>query len=475
MKDDARLLHAYAKNGSEDAFAELVRRHLDLVYGAALRRTGNDSHRAREVAQQVFTSLARNARKLAGHQALHAWLHAATRNAALNLMISEARRRQRETEALSLATNVADPRASLHWGLLRPVLDAAIDDLPEADRHIVILRFLEHRSFGEVGGILRLSEDAARMRVNRALEKLRIALARHGVTSTASALAAVVSSQPLMAAPAGLATTIATQALAAAGSAGLAAAALSFMSLKLIATAAFSGLVAFGLTTYFHRDPAPRSAPSKINDLPSSTPLASLQQENQRLTSEIARLSQELADAKTASVEPAVPRAPAPQKSPSIGLTLPALQRAVLNNLRQIDAAREQYRLENGRDPGSIYDLVGENGYIRTLLSVGGEDYAQLSMRNGDLLTVITPEGIRITYDRSGKQTTQIQKTPGELHVEAMTARMHPALSKALAAYRAANNGKSPTNPQDILPFFALPSEGADFVELLEAQKAVRR
>ena len=82
MNDDTALLRRYAEEGSEAAFTELVRRHVDLVYGAALRRTGGDSHRAADVAQQVFTTLARQAQKLSRHTVLSAWLHTATRNAA---------------------------------------------------------------------------------------------------------------------------------------------------------------------------------------------------------------------------------------------------------------------------------------------------------------------------------------------------------------------------------------------------------
>ena len=95
MIDDATLLRRYAEEKSEAAFAEFVRRHIDLVYAAALRRTG-DAHRAKDVAQHVFATVARNARSLARHAMLGAWLHTATRNAALNLMISEQRRQIRE-------------------------------------------------------------------------------------------------------------------------------------------------------------------------------------------------------------------------------------------------------------------------------------------------------------------------------------------------------------------------------------------
>src|SRR5438105_1681631 len=120
MNDDAALLRRYAAEGSEPAFTELVRRHVDLVYGAALRRTNGDTHRAADVAQQVFTALARDARKLSRHTVLGAWLHTATRNAAVNLMISESRRHARELAAFNSAG--ATGGASPDWEHLRPVL-----------------------------------------------------------------------------------------------------------------------------------------------------------------------------------------------------------------------------------------------------------------------------------------------------------------------------------------------------------------
>ena len=101
MNDDAALLRRYYEEGSDTAFTELVRRHVDLVYRAALRRTDGDTHRAADVAQQVFTTLAREARQLSRHAVLGAWLHTARRNAALNLMISEQRRKARELAAHS--------------------------------------------------------------------------------------------------------------------------------------------------------------------------------------------------------------------------------------------------------------------------------------------------------------------------------------------------------------------------------------
>src|ERR1041384_7119854 len=99
MPDDAQLLRHYVEEGSEKAFAELVQRHLNLVYSAALRQVGGDMHRARDVAQIVFTTLARKAPSLTRHPVLAGWLHLATHHAATKAMRTERRRHAREQEA----------------------------------------------------------------------------------------------------------------------------------------------------------------------------------------------------------------------------------------------------------------------------------------------------------------------------------------------------------------------------------------
>ena len=209
MNDDAALLRRYAEEKSEAAFAELVRRHLDLVYSAAQRRLGGDAHRAADVAQQVFATLAREAARLSRHTVLTAWLYAATRHAAIDAIRADRRRQVREQEAHLMQTLAATPTLDAEWERLRPVLDAVMDELAEADRTAVLLRFFQQRPFAEIGATLHLSDDAARMRVDRALDKLRALLARRGITSTTAALGATLVHQAIAAAPAGLAGTVA--------------------------------------------------------------------------------------------------------------------------------------------------------------------------------------------------------------------------------------------------------------------------
>jgi len=218
MTADADLLRRYATEASEPAFAELVRRHVDLVYSAALRQTGGNHHWAQEVTQMVFTTLARKAGSLLRHPALPAWLYRTTAYTVAMARRSAARRSEYEqraaAEVLIAATGTSDE--TVNWAEVRPVLDAAMGDLPERDREAIVLRYFANAPLADVGRRLGLSENAARMRVDRALEKLRLRLERHGVTSAASAaaLGLALSGQAVMAAPVGLAVATTTAAIA---------------------------------------------------------------------------------------------------------------------------------------------------------------------------------------------------------------------------------------------------------------------
>ena len=231
MSDDAELLRRYTDDHDEDAFAELVRRHLALVYQAARRQTG-DAHRAEDVAQAVFTDLARKARSLSKRPSLAGWLHTSTRYAAIHAQRTERRRQLREQEAHAMNAPLhSSPANEGDWTRLRAVLDDALHALGERDREAVLLRFMESRPFAEIGARLAMTEDAARMRVERALDKVRKLLARRGVTSTSAALALLLADQAAAAVPAGLAAKITTTTLALQVVAGGATAGLGFFTL----------------------------------------------------------------------------------------------------------------------------------------------------------------------------------------------------------------------------------------------------
>ena len=218
--NDSELLQRYTEDRSEEAFTELVKRHIDLVYSAALRQVGGDAGLAEDVTQMVFIDLVRKASSLSSRIVLSGWLYTSTRFAAAKLVRGEQRRHVREQEACAMLNETTEPDAN--WEQLRQVLDAAMHELNARERDAVLLRFFEGRPLAQVGEQLGLSEDAARMRVGRALDRLRELLEKRGIRSTAASLAAVVSIQSTSAAPAGLAMHIAGAALGAtaAGSAG---------------------------------------------------------------------------------------------------------------------------------------------------------------------------------------------------------------------------------------------------------------
>ncbi len=271
MNDDLTLLRRYAEDRAESAFAELVGRHLNFVYAAALRQVNGDTHLAQDVTQLVFTDLARKARQLSGHRVLTGWLFTSTRFAAAKLVRAEQRRRAREQAAHLMPDS--DSTASPEWERLRPMLDDALAELGERDRMAILLRHLEGRPFAEVGAKLELTDNAARMRVDRAMEKLRHLLARRGVVSSAAALCLVLGNQAAIAAPAGLAATITGSALAGAGTT----ASLAFMSLTKLQLAFAGAIVATGagviavqehhLTTLRHELAAVAQANAAIPEL----------------------------------------------------------------------------------------------------------------------------------------------------------------------------------------------------------------
>jgi RNA polymerase sigma factor (sigma-70 family) len=232
MMDDAQLIGRFVESKDSGAFGALVERHVGLVYRTALRLVGGDAHRAEDVAQVVFVLLARKAEALRGRGSVAGWLYEATRRIARDVRRSEERRKRREegvfvmSELLGngVGAGASDAEARTDWETLRPVLDEALGELSAAEREVVLLRFFGGKAFGEIGAALRLSEDAARMRAGRALEKLRGLLERRGVKSTSAALGVLIGSDAALGAPVGLAVTVSQGAMltVAAGGAGVA-------------------------------------------------------------------------------------------------------------------------------------------------------------------------------------------------------------------------------------------------------------
>ena len=208
---DIELLRDYDRSGSEGAFAELVRRHINLVYSAALRQVGMAAQ-AEEITQAVFVILARKAGSLRPNTILEGWLYETTRLTSLSFMRGERRRQFREQEAYMQST-LQESTDDLLWQQLTPMLDEAMSQLGGKDRDAVILRFFKDKSVREVAAALNVNEGAAQRRVHRAVEKLRNFFMKRGVSSTAGIIAGTISSHSVQVAPAALAKSVTAMAI----------------------------------------------------------------------------------------------------------------------------------------------------------------------------------------------------------------------------------------------------------------------
>jgi RNA polymerase sigma factor (sigma-70 family) len=207
---DQQLLQEYAERRSEAAFTQLVQRHVDLIYSAALRLV-RDSHLAEDVTQGAFVTLARNAHQLTECAVLSGWLHRTARNIAAQTVRTDVRRRAREQEAAAM-NDVFTTEPDDNWEQIAPHLDAALGELSDADRDALLLRYFERKSAQEMAQVLGVSGEAAQKRVSRAVERLRELFIKRGITVGASGFALVLTTHAVQAAPAGLSASVITTA-----------------------------------------------------------------------------------------------------------------------------------------------------------------------------------------------------------------------------------------------------------------------
>jgi RNA polymerase sigma factor (sigma-70 family) len=251
---DMDLLREYARQNSEAAFAELVRRHIALVYSAALRHVGSAGH-AEEITQAVFIILARKAAGLRPDTILPGWLCETTRLTALSFLRGERRRQFREQEAYMQST-LQESNETAAWQQLAPLLDEALARLGKKERDAVVLRFFKDQNLREVAAALNINEPAAQRRVHRAVEKLRQFFMKRGLALSSGTITGAISAHSVQAAPAGLAVKISVIAIAKGAAAGTTTLTLVKGALKIMAwtkakTAIVTGvavLLAAGMT-----------------------------------------------------------------------------------------------------------------------------------------------------------------------------------------------------------------------------------
>jgi RNA polymerase sigma factor (sigma-70 family) len=269
--DDAAALRQFAAARDPAAFRAVVDRHVHLVYAAARRQLA-DPAAAQDATQAVFLLVVRKAARLHG-PTLAGWLLRTTYFVCRDARRADRRRRHYEREAAHMRpTLTADPSPDDDWGAVRPLLDAALATLGDADRAAVALRFLENRPLRDVGQRLGVSEEAARKRVDRAVGRLRRWLGKRGVAAPA-ALGALLAANAADAAPPAVVAAAAGAAAAPPAAASLAAGAAKAMAwaqLKLPAAAAAAlaitvgGVVAVATAPPAPPAPAVSAAPAAL-------------------------------------------------------------------------------------------------------------------------------------------------------------------------------------------------------------------
>jgi RNA polymerase sigma factor (sigma-70 family) len=230
---DMQLVEDYVARNSQEAFAELVRRHVNLVYSVALRSLRHPES-AQDITQAVFILLAQKAAGLKRKIILSGWLYQTARLTSASFLRGEIRRQRREQEACMQSTlDAAQPDEI--WSQMAPVLDEAMGRLRQKERDAILLRYFEGKSFPEIATAMDLKESAVKARVSRAMEKLRKFFARRGIAISAAVLASVIATNSIHAAPGTLASSIAVTASAKGAAASVSTAALVKSTAKLMA------------------------------------------------------------------------------------------------------------------------------------------------------------------------------------------------------------------------------------------------
>lgn len=308
-RQDFELLQRFTREGDQPAFADVVRRHLDLVYGTAMRKV-EDAGAAQEVAQNVFAALARKAWQFASDDSLPAWLHKAALLEAKSWLRGELGRRRREEAAATLGTTMNPSEAEPALHALVPLLDEALLSLREKDRTALLLRFYESQSLRDVGAAFGVSEDTAQKRVQSALEKLAEFFKRRGFKTASVAAATAALQHTATSASSAVAGTVITAALQVAppALAGLSLLLARLASLTRTQTAAVCVAVA-ALPVGWQVNEG-RVAGRELNRVETQliagqTDAANLQSEAERLRATSDRLEQSLAQANDAAARAA--------------------------------------------------------------------------------------------------------------------------------------------------------------------------
>ena len=427
---DHELLAEFARTGAENAFAALVTRHVNLVFSTA-RRFTSDDHLAEEITQAVFIILARKAGGISACVVLTGWLYQTARLTAANVLKENFRRHRREQEAYMEST-LTTAETDDAWKQIAPVLDDAMGTLREGDRNAVLLRYFENRPLAEVGAALGVSEDVARVRVNRALEKLRATLTKSGVTLGVTVLTGAVTANAIQAAPLVLANTITTAVLT---GTSLTLATIAMTTLQKIAvTAALTVTVGAGIYEAKQvSDTREENKKLQAQQAPMAEQIRQLQREHDQATNLIAGLTEEFAKNK---------------KDNSELLKL----RGAVTQLREKNDALSKVSTDERET--LMKSWLAREDHLKQLV----EQNPEKCIPDFQLLT--EEEWLNEAKDAQFGSAKEIEKTLANLR-NAAAGKFGRMASAAVKKYMDANNGQFPTSVNQLQSYFDSPVSDA--------------
>ncbi|TAL03468.1 MAG: sigma-70 family RNA polymerase sigma factor [Verrucomicrobia bacterium] len=306
-QSDFEWLQQFARAGNQNAFRDLVRRHIDLVFATAMRKVG-DAGGAQEISQNVFTALARKAWRFAPDDSLPAWLHKTALLESKSWLRGELRRRRREQTAAELGTTMKTPEDQPAFNALVPLLDEALLSLRESDRTALLLRYYESRSLRDVGASLGVNDDTAQKRVATALEKLSQFFKRRGFKTATVAATTAALQHTASSASAATVTLVASGALQAAppvlvGLAALLARVASLSKIQLTAVCLAVAAIPVAWQWHAQRHAAEASSRAQTQLADAQAEFTMLQSEVERLRESAARLDASFADANKSAAQ----------------------------------------------------------------------------------------------------------------------------------------------------------------------------
>jgi len=196
-------------NGSESAFKRLVEQYTGLVFSVCRRKLKSSEH-AEDATQVTFMLLAEKAKEMDSRVVVASWLYRTAWLTSKWMLRKELVHVLKEKEVSSMTPIKQTPDTELLWQEASFALDDAMATLPEKYRNAIVMHYLDGKTYQEVGNVIGCTEDAARMRATRGLDKLRQVLTRRGIMATSTMIATFLGSRVVEAAPIGLTLKIAT-------------------------------------------------------------------------------------------------------------------------------------------------------------------------------------------------------------------------------------------------------------------------